>query len=104
MSKITLKKYPISQGKDPKDQREGNLLEICHKDFRNFKEKDGDQIIKLLDELIKAHEIRGNKSESFKQQKINLMNVKHLIHEGKEKEAFTSFYRAFPYCMPYRSL
>ncbi|MFX1233351.1 MAG: hypothetical protein ACFFBY_02235 [Promethearchaeota archaeon] len=54
--------------------------------------------------MIKAREIRGNKLEPFKQQKINLMNVKHLIHEGKEREAFTSFYRAFPYCMPYRSL
>lgn len=104
MSKVTLKRDSISQGKDPKDRREGNFLEICNKDFRNFKEKDGDQIIKLLDKLIKDREIRGNKSEPFEQQKINLMNVKHLVHEGKEREAFRSFYRAFPYCMPYRSL
>lgn len=94
--------FSTPQGRNPKDPRESNFLELCHKDFKNFKDINGDKIIDLLSNLIKNHEIRDNKPEPFKQQRINLINVKSLIHEGKEREAFATFYRAFPYCMPYR--
>ena len=34
----------------------------------------------------------------------NLMQIKELIKEGKENEAFESFIRAHPTCLPFRSL
>ncbi|MFX1497772.1 MAG: hypothetical protein ACFFBH_09615 [Promethearchaeota archaeon] len=94
--------FSTPQGRDPKDPKESNSLELCHKDFKNFKERNGDKIIELLSTLITNREIKRDRPEPFKQQKVNLIKVKSLIHEGKEREAFETFYRAFPYCMPYR--
>ena len=94
----------ISQEKDPKDPRERNYLDICYKDFRNFKETNGEDIIEFLSSLVKDHEMRGNKPEIIKQQKRSLENVLKFVKQGSEKEAFSLFHRTFPYCMPYRSI
>lgn len=101
IAKSNLRK--ISKGKDPKEPREGYFLEICKKDFRSFKDKEGPEILKLLSSLIKTSEMRENKPSIFKQQENNLENVFKLLKEGKEEEAFSQFYRTFPTCMPYRS-
>lgn len=102
ISNVTLKKYSKPQGEDPKDPDKNNILYICYKDFRNFKEKNGDKVIEQLNKLIKDSSKRGDNTEPFTRQKINLIYVRKLIHEGKEKEAFATFHRTFPYCMPYR--
>jgi len=56
--------------KDPKDPREGNYLDLCRKDFRNFKEKNGKDILEFLGKLIKEQEGRGNKPDLIRNQKM----------------------------------
>jgi len=93
----------ISKGKDPKYPKDGNYLDFCRKDFRDFKDKDGPEIIKILSTLVKDMENKGNKPVVLVQQKTSLENVMKLISEGKKNVAFSEFYRTFPTCMPYRS-
>ncbi|MGB5909975.1 MAG: hypothetical protein WBH31_02145 [Promethearchaeia archaeon] len=82
--------------KDPKDPREGNYLDLCYKDFRNFKEKNGKDILEFLSKSIKEHEGRGNRPEIIRNQKINLENVVKLLKEGNDIKAFSNFHRTFP--------
>ncbi len=100
MSNVTAKNYILSMEKDPKDPREGNYLDLCHKDFRNFKEKNGKDIIEFLSKLIKEQEGRGNRPEIIRNQEINLENVVKLLKEGNDIKAFSNFHRTFgsSYC------
>jgi len=82
--------------KDPKDPREGNYLDLCYKDFRNFKEKNGKDILEFLSKLIKEQEGRGNRPEIIRNQKINLENLVKLLKEGNDIKAFSNFHRTFP--------
>lgn len=97
MSKVTAKNYILSMEKDPKDPREGNYLDLCYKDFRNFKEKNGKDILEFLSKLIKEQEGRGNRPEIIRNQKINLENAVKLLKEGNDIKAFSNFHRTFPY-------
>jgi len=101
IAKSNLRK--ISKGKDPKEPREGYFLEICKKDFRSFKDKEAADILQLLSSIVKTKQRREDKPSIFRQQKDSLENVFKLLKEGKEEDAFSQFYRAFPTCMPYRS-
>jgi len=93
----------FSEGKDPKYPKNGNYLDYCRKDFRDFKDKDGSEIIKILSTLVKDMEKRGSKPDVIIQQKTSLENVMKHISEGNKKIAFSEFYRTFPTCMPYRT-
>lgn len=104
ISKVLSNPHAISKEKDPKEPKGGNFLEICRKDFRDFKEKKGEPIIEFLSNLIMEQERKGKEPGIIIQQKFNLENVRKLIKEGNERNAFSLFYRTFPYCMPYRSL
>jgi len=77
-------------------------LILCRKDFKDFTERNGNEIIEFLGKLVKDQEVMGKKTEIFKQHKDSLENVKKLIKEGNSKDAFLTFHRSFPYCMPYR--
>ncbi|MFW9948334.1 MAG: hypothetical protein ACFFDX_16020 [Candidatus Odinarchaeota archaeon] len=83
--------------KDPKDPREGNYLDLCHKDFENFKEKKGKDILEFLGKLIKEQEGRGNKPDLIRNQKNNLENLLKLLKEGNDIKTFSNFNRTFPY-------
>lgn len=96
MSNVTAKNYIISMEKDPKDPREGNYLDLCYKDFRNFKEKNGKDILEFLSKLIKEQEGRGDRPEIIRNQKINLENVVKFLKEGNDIKAFSNFHRTFP--------
>ncbi|MFX1358914.1 MAG: hypothetical protein ACFE8T_01090 [Promethearchaeota archaeon] len=97
MSKVTAKNFVLSMEKDPKDPREGNYLDLCYKDFRNFKEKNGKDIIEFLSKLIKEQEGRDNRPDLIRNQKNNLVNLLKLIREGNEIKAFSNFHRTVPY-------
>ena len=97
MSKVTVKNYILSMEKDPKDPRDGNYLDLCYKDFRNFKEKNGKDIIEFLSKLIKEQEGRANRPDLIQNQKINLENAVKLLKEGNDIKAFSNFRRTIPY-------
>ena len=91
-----------SKGKYPKEPEGGNLLEICRKDFKNFREHDSSAFLPYLSTLVIEYENRGLNPERIKQHKENLENLKKQIESGNEKVAFHNFLRTFPTCMPYR--
>ena len=97
MSKVTAKNYMLSMEKDPKDPRDGNYLDLCYKDFRNFKEKNGKDIIEFLSKLIKEQEGRSNRPDLIQDQKINLENALKLLKEGNYIKEFSNFQRTVPY-------
>ncbi|TFF83945.1 MAG: hypothetical protein EU552_02075 [Promethearchaeota archaeon] len=91
-----------SKGKYPKEPREGDFLEICRKDFKNFKDRDHRTIFLYLSALVNEHENSGLNPETIIKQKENLEQIKKLIDKGNEKVAFHQFIRAFPSCLPHR--
>jgi len=91
-----------SKGKYPKEPREGNHLENCTKDFKNFKERDHKIIISHLSMLVTEYEKKGLNSERIKRQKESMEQIKELIDRGNEQVAFHNFIRAFPSCLPHR--
>jgi len=69
--------------KDPKDPRDGNYLDLCYKDFRNFKEKNGKDTIEFLSKLIKEQEGRGNRPDlihNFHIAKIKKLGVLNILY------------------------
>ncbi len=93
----------ISKGKFPDPPKGPFNIELCMKDFDNFKEKSGTFTMEYLNMLVKEAEKRGINPEIYKLHKKQLEDVKKLIVEHKEKAAFDQFFRSFPACLPYRS-
>ena len=95
--------YTIAEGKFPKKPVYGKVLEICRKDFRNFKKDDGNRLIEHFNSRIKRLAKLDAPNKVLVNQKENLESVRKLIHEGKEDIAFSIFFRTFPSCLPHRS-
>ena len=93
----------MAKGKFPKKPEYGKVLEICRKDFRNFKEDNGNKVIENLDFRIKNIAQLNTPNNILLNQKENLESVRKLIQEGKDNIAFSIFYRTFPSCLPHRS-
>lgn len=95
--------YTITEGKFPKKPGYGNVLVACRKDFRNFKEDNGNRLIEHFQSRIKLSEQLGVPNTEIITQKEELESVKKLLQEGKENIAFSVFFRTFPSCLPHRS-
>jgi len=91
------------KGKFPRKPEYIKILEICRKDFKNFKEDNGEKIIENLDSQIKNTGQFTTPNNKSLVQKDNLERVRKLIQEGKEDFAFSLFFRTFPSCLPHRS-
>ena len=91
-----------SKEKYPKEPRIGYNLDICRKDFEDFKERDYKAILAHLSMLVTDYQKKGLNPELIKRQKENLEDIKELIDLGNEKIAFHNFLRTFPSCLPYR--
>jgi hypothetical protein len=96
--------HALSEGKYPKPPEGPAILSACREDFRKFKEKNGNVLLEHLSTLITDLEKRGLDPEVYIRQKENLEQVNTLVVRGEERVAFNLFTRAFPYCMPHRSL
>lgn len=94
-----------SKGKYPKEPKVGNFLEICRKDFNNFKEHDYKSISHYLSVLVTVYENRGLNPEVIEEQKQNFEQIRKLISsQGNEQITFSNFLRTFPSCLPHREL
>lgn len=93
----------MAKGKFPKKPDYGKVLEICRKDFRNFKENNGIQVIENLEFQIKNTVHSSTPNNILLNQKENLESVRKLIQDGKEDIAFSIFFRTFPSCLPHRA-
>ena len=96
--------YTIAKGKFPKKPEYGNVLKVCRKDFKNFKNDNGNKVIENLDFRIKSTAQLNTPNTILLNQKENLESVRKLIQEGKEDIAFSVFFRTFPSCLPHRSM
>jgi hypothetical protein len=96
--------HALSKGKYPRQPEGSVVLAACREDFRKFKEKDGNALLEHLSTLITDLERRGINPDIYKKQKENLEEIKSLIEKKEELVAFTRFTRAFPYCLPHRSI
>ena len=95
--------YTIAEGKFPKKPGYGNILEVCRKDFRNFKIDNGNKVYELLNERsLRFTELEMNPI-LINNQKDNMESIRKFIKEGKEDIAFSLFFRTFPTCLPHRS-
>ena len=96
--------YALSKERYPKKPDVAYVSEICKKDFKRFKDNNGTVIIEHLSSLIKKLETKGIKTDLYTTQKDVLENVSELIKMDAEDVAFTQFTKAFPYCLPHRSV
>ena len=94
----------LSKGRYPRQPVGSAVLATCREDFRRFKEEEGNVLLKYLSTLITDLEERGLDPTIYKKQKEQLEDIKSLIKKGEEKVAFTNFARAFPYCLPHRTV
>ena len=81
-----------------------HVSEICKKDFKKFKDNKETVLIEHLSSLIKGLDVRGINSDLYAKQKESLESVSELLKMGAEDVAFTQFTKAFPYCLPHRSI
>ena len=95
--------YTIAKGKFPKKPEYDNVLKVCRKDFRNFKNDNGNRVIENLNFRIKNTAQLGTPNNILINQKENIENIRKLLHEGKEDIAFSVFFRTFPSCLPHRA-
>ena len=96
--------HALSKGRYPRPPEGSAVLATCREDFRKFKERNGVVLLEHLSTLITDLERRGIDPDFYKKQKENLEEVKNLIAKNEIKVAFTRFTRAFPYCLPHRSI
>ena len=96
--------YVLSKERFPQKSDITYVSEICKKDFKRFKENEGRVLIEHLRSLIKNLETRGIKTDLYTNQKDVLESVSELIKMDAEDVAFTQFTKAFPYCLPHRSI
>lgn len=93
----------MAEGKFPKKPNDGNILEICRKEFRNFSKDHEEKLINSLNSQIKTLNQIGAPSNDLIQHLESLKSIKKLVKEGKEDIAFSVFFRTFPSCLPHRS-
>jgi hypothetical protein len=93
----------LSDGKYPRKSGNGTLLEICWRDFQNFKEKYNGNVLEFLSQLTIEKEERSRRPELLQIQKQQLDTTKAFLANIDEKRAFNHFLRTFPTCLPYRS-
>ena len=96
--------YALSKERFPKKPDVAYVSEICRKDFKKFKDNNGAVLIDHLSSLVKNLEAKGIETDLYTKQKDALENVSELIKMGAEDVAFTQFTKAFPYCLPHRSI
>jgi len=96
--------YVLSKERFPKKPDIAYISEICKKDFKRFKENKGEVLIEHLSSLITNLETKGIKTDLYTKQKDVLESVSELIKMDAEDIAFTQFTKAFPYCLPHRSM
>jgi len=96
--------YALSKERFPKKPDVAYVSEICRKDFKRFKDNEGTVLVEHLSSLIKDLETKRIKTDLYTKQKDALENVSELIKMGAENVAFTQFTKAFPYCLPHRSI
>jgi hypothetical protein len=96
--------YALSKERFPKKPDVAYVSEVCRKDFKKFKDNNGTVLIEHLSSLIKDLETKGIKPDLYTKQKDALESVSELIKMGAEEVAFTQFTKAFPYCLPHRSI
>ncbi|HUW90206.1 MAG TPA: hypothetical protein VMV43_06750 [Candidatus Nanopelagicaceae bacterium] len=96
--------YALSKERFPKKPDVAYVSEVCRKDFKKFKDNKGKVLIEHLSSLIKDLETKGIKPDLYTKQKDALESVSELIKMGAEEVAFTQFTKAFPYCLPHRSI
>ena len=96
--------YALSKERFPKKPDVAYVSEVCRKDFKKFKDNKGTVLIEHLSSLIKDLETKGIKPDLYTKQKDALESVSELIKMGAEEVAFTQFTKAFPYCLPHRSI
>ena len=72
--------------------------------FKKFKENNGIVIIDHLSSLVKNLKAKGIDTDLYTKQKDALESVSELIKMGAKEVAFTQFTKAFPYCLPHRSI
>ncbi|MBY9014951.1 MAG: hypothetical protein KGD68_04595 [Candidatus Lokiarchaeota archaeon] len=96
--------YSLSKERFPKKPDVAYVSEICRKDFKRFKDNGGTVLFEHLSSLIKDLETKGIKTDLYTKQKDTLESVSDLIKMGAEDVAFTQFTKAFPYCLPHRSI
>ena len=95
--------YTIAEGKFPKKPEDGNVLEVCRKDFRKFKDIDENKIEEFLQKrMVPSTQVTFGPKIMFTQ-KENRESIRKLIKEGREDVAFSLFFRTFPTCLPHRS-
>ncbi len=95
--------YTITEGKFPKKPGYGNVVVACRKDFRNFKNDNGNRLIEHFQSRIRLFEQLGVPNREIVAQKEELESVRKLLREGKAEVAFSIFFRTFPSCLPHRS-
>jgi len=96
--------YTLSKERFPKKPDVVYVSEICRKDFKKFKDNKGTVLFEHLSSLIKDLETKGIKTDLYSKQKDVLESVSELIKMDAEDVAFTQFTKAFPYCLPHRSI
>ena len=96
--------YTLSKERYPKKPDVAYVSEICKKDFKKFKDNNGTVLIEHLNSLIQDLEAKGIKTDLYTKQKDILESVSELIKMDAEGVAFTQFTKAFPYCLPHRSI
>ena len=95
--------YTITKEKFPKEPVSGKALEVCKRDFRNFKKDNGDRVIEDFQSEIKNNEQMDTPTNVLVEQKDRLEMIRDLILEEKEDVAFSIFFRTFPSCLPHRT-
>jgi len=95
--------YVLSKERFPKKPDIAYISEICKKDFKRFKDNKGEVLVELSS-LITNLETKGIKTDLYTKQKDVLESVSELIKMDAEDIAFTQFTKAFPYCLPHRSM
>ena len=96
--------YTLSKERFPEKPDVSYVSEICKKDFKKFKDSKETVLMEHLSSLIKELEVKGIKPDLYTKQKEVLESVSELIKMGAEDVAFTQFTKAFPYCLPHRSV
>ena len=96
--------YTLSKERFPKKPDVVYVSEICKKDFKKFKDNKDTVLIEHLGSLIIDLETKGINTDLYAKQKDALESVSALIKMGAEDVAFTQFTKAFPYCIPHRSV
>ncbi len=93
----------MAKGKIPKKPEHSKILEICRKDFRNFKEDTGNKVIEYFQSEIKNTDQKDMPNSFLIEQRDRLEMIRDLIHDGRKDIAFSIFFRTFPSCLPHRT-